>query len=156
MDFATVRLERVSEANLEAVLELQVRDDQRAFLDTPDLAEFLADAPQHPTFAAFSLCVGPKVVGFVSVGHRPGDPRNAWIPLLIIAREFQGQGYGRAAMNAVLELIREDLCDYLSVGLAYKPANLVAERLYLGLGFAPTGNVDDRGEVELRMSLQRP
>lgn len=156
MDFATVRLERVSEANLAGVLELRVRDDQRAFLDTPDLAEFLADAPQHSTFAAFALCVGPQVVGFVSVGHLRGDPRNAWIPLLVIAREFQGQGYGRAAMNAVLELIREDLWDYLSLGLAYKPANLVAERLYLGLGFAPTGNVDDRGEVELRMSLQRP
>ena len=97
------------------------------------------------------------MVGCVSYGFIPEEPRRWWIPLLIVDRRRQGKGYGRAALAAVIDDVRQRATDAESFGLSYHRANAVAARLYASAGFEPTGQADERGEVyvELRLGERR-
>lgn len=146
-----VRLEPLTRVNRAAIEALRVTETQRRYLTTPDLAPFLAEAPAHPTFTSFAVVADGRVAGFVSIGHLPGDETQAWIPLLVVDREQQGRGIGRAAMGIVLEnLGAQEHC--VSVGLTCHAENASALALYESLGFARTGIIDGQ-EVELRRPL---
>ena len=142
-----VRVEPVTARNWREATAIRVSDEQRAFLDTPDIEEFLADASQHPTYTPCDIYDGETVVGIVSYGYLPEDLSRWWVPLLVIDRHHQRRGYARAAMRTVIDKIRREAPKCGAIGLSYKPANLVAERLYLSLGFEKTGETDERGEV---------
>ena len=60
----------------------------------------------------------------------------------MIGVDYQRKGYGRAALIAVLELIKTaDKFD--AVFLDYVPKNTVARELYYSIGFRENGEVDD-------------
>jgi diamine N-acetyltransferase len=150
-----IRLEPVTDANRAAVCAVEVRADQRRFLATPSIAEFLDAAPDHPSYACYALVEAEAVVGFVSFGYEPEQPSRRWVPLLIIDRRHQGRGHGRSAMSAMIELARAAVPAVEAIGLSYRPGNDVAARLYRGLGFAPAGE-DEKGEVVAWLRLDSP
>jgi diamine N-acetyltransferase len=150
----TVRLEPLTDANREAIARVRVAEEQRAFLDTQSFADFLAWAPLHPTFEVFALVDGAAVIGFVSYGHQPDDPSRWWIPLIVIDEAYQHRGHGRAALRAVIADVLARASAAVALGLAYQPANLVAERLYTELGFERAG-IDEKGEVVAWPRLRR-
>lgn len=66
-----------------------------------------------------------------------GD-REYWIYRVMIDQAFQGKGYGRQAMEALLALIQSDPAHHM-VYLSYEPENTAAEKLYGSFGFRPDG-----------------
>ena len=127
----SVRLDPLTPENRGRVIAVEVTDAQRPFLDTQDFAEFVADAPSYRTYRVHAICDSDTLVGFVSVGYTADDRLKWWIPLLIIDRRWQGKGYGRAAMLAIIQHVREVAPDCRTVGLSYKPENAIAERPWL-------------------------
>ena len=72
---------------------------------------------------------------------------------LYIDKEHQGKGYGKAAMEKMIELLRtmpNRMADY--VYLAYEAENEAARKLYTSLGFVETGD-DDCGSIVARLVL---
>lgn len=67
---------------------------------------------------------------------------------LFIDERYQGQGYGRAATEIVLDAMRTD-GKYNKVVLCYVEGNEAAKKLYEGFGFVET----DRDEDEIGMEL---
>ena len=68
-----------------------------------------------------------------------------WLDRLLIDRRFQGRGYGRAALAALLERLEREYHKkriYLSVVEANRPA----AALYESFGFRFTGERDTHGE----------
>jgi diamine N-acetyltransferase len=61
----------------------------------------------------------------------------------MVAAAHQGKGYGRAALQALLPLIRQKGCQEIWVG--YANDNSPARALYSSLGFNEVG-VDDEGD----------
>jgi len=77
------------------------------------------------------------MVGFALVALEPHE-QVWWICRLMIDRDAQGLGFGRAAMTQILERLKcTPGCDRVLIG--HHPANKPAQRLYLSLGFRPTG-----------------
>ena len=72
---------------------------------------------------------------------------------LMVGVEYQGRGYGRAAIEQALDLLKRQP-DCREILISYMPENTVAERLYASLGFRPTGEIDD-GEVVARLVVGR-
>lgn len=69
-----VRLEPMDASNIDALKALRVREDQRPYIDPPDLAEFIDDAPHHPTFTVHAIRDDSGVVvGLVSLGFETGN-----------------------------------------------------------------------------------
>lgn len=135
-------------------MAIEVTDAQKEFIDPPSVAEFLADADKHPAFTSWVVWNAERVVGLVCYGREPGhEAWRRWIPLVVIDRAQQGKGYGRAALRAVIERIRNESPECSAVGLSCKPQNASAISLYRSLGFLPAGR-NDRGEVEMWLGLQ--
>lgn len=90
-----------------------------------------------------------KVVGDIS--YQMKDENHAYISGLAVAKEFQGQGIAKQAMQMVLEKLKD--VEFLS--LVTHPENVKAIRLYESLGFKQIGepmeNYFDDGEPRVKM-----
>jgi diamine N-acetyltransferase len=149
-----IRLERLTRHNWEQVITLDIAEHQRRFLETPSVLHAVAEVQFHPTYIAYAICDDKAAVGFVTYGHLPEDHAKWWIPLLIIDQRYQGKGYGRAAMKTIISSVREQAPYCREIALNYKPDNTVAERLYLRCGFEKTDEVDERGQVTMRLKFE--
>ncbi len=69
----------------------------------------------------------------------------------MIDRRHQGNGYGRAAMEQVIERLRANPeCSCVQIG--WQPENVAAGKLYESLGFRRTGQIIE-GEVVARLDF---
>ena len=69
----------------------------------------------------------------------------------MIADGFQRRGYGRAALALIVDHVRA-LPGATELLVSWVPADGGPEPFYAGLGFVPTGEIDD-GEVVARLAL---
>jgi diamine N-acetyltransferase len=149
----TVTLRPITRENLWPVVDLKLHSGQEPFVDT-NMAS-IANAYVEPTFVPLAVYAGEELVGFAMYGQHPPDTGAWWVIRLMIDRDHQGKGYGRAAMERVIDMMIERVgCE--EIVTSYVPSNEVASRLYASLGFRPTGEWED-GEplVALRTTAWR-
>ncbi len=147
-----VTLRPITRDNLWAVLRLRLHPGQEDFV--ADNAVLIANAYVEPTFVPLAVYAGEEPVGFAMDGQHP-DTGAWWVIRLMIDREHQGKGCGRAAMEAVIEMMAHRVgCD--EIVTSFVPSNPAAAGLYASLGFRPTGEIED-GEslVCLRLAERR-
>ena len=80
------------------------------------------------------------------------EENSYWIGGFVIDAAQQRRGYGRRAMQILLQWGTE--LGYDTAGLSYEPDNDVAKGLYAGLGFTETGETSDDGVVA-RLQLRK-
>lgn len=129
---------------------LQVRDDQIDFIaSNTESLEQAADSPWCEPLAIRAVQTG-ELVGFLMHALDP-DENSRWIYRLMIDRNHQGRGYGRAALRALMAHLHS-LPGGPSVALGVDPENVGARRLYASEGFVETGEVIDGELIMRRMS----
>lgn len=80
-----------------------------------------------------------ELVGFSMYGLDPDDG-NWWIYRLMIDERYQRRGYGKAALDAVInEMSKIPGCSEIFVG--YRPDNNVAAAMFHSFGFHRTGQM---------------
>jgi diamine N-acetyltransferase len=89
-------------------------------------------------------------VGFVMI-YDDSDEGKYFLWRLMIAGPHQRKGYGRRAMEQVIEYVRSRP-GAESLGASYVPVEGGPEGFYGKLGFEPTGEID-HGEVIVQLSL---
>jgi len=138
----------VTPDNWRSVAELDVLDEQRAFVApvTRYLAMCAYDAGPWRPLAVQS---DGDVVGFAMEAVDPADD-SYWIGGLVVDAASQGHGIGRATVEALVSRARSG--SRPSVALSYDPANVGARRLYASLGFIETGETDGT-ELVARLAL---
>jgi diamine N-acetyltransferase len=135
----TVTLRPITRDNFFDVLDLKLHPGQETFV--ADNAVSIANAYVEPTFVPLGVYAGDELVGFAMYGQHPNTGA-WWVIRLMIDRAHQGKGYGRAAMEAVIEMMAERVgCE--EIVTSFVPSNAVAAGLYASLGFRPTGEVED-------------
>jgi diamine N-acetyltransferase len=94
-----------------------------------------ADDPVDTTVTTMTATVATtaSMVGFVMFGRQPGTAINYILRVMVDAR-YQGRGYGKAALAALIDRIRQEDSDG-EIQLDYDPDDPVAVRLYAGAGF---------------------
>jgi diamine N-acetyltransferase len=135
-----VTLRPITRDNLWAVVDLKLHPGQEAFV--ADNIDSIANASVEPTFVPLAIYAGEGLVGFAMYGEHPPDSGTWWVIRLMIDRDHQGRGFGRAAMEALIAMMAERVgCD--EIVTSFNPANAVALGLYTSLGFQPTGEIED-------------
>jgi diamine N-acetyltransferase len=145
----TIVLRDVTKENWQACVRLKLAPEQEHFVASN--AYSLAESKFMPTFIPQAIYhrdehasedEAETMVGFVMFGYYPdGEPplgQRHWIFRLMIDREHQGRGYGRAAMRQVLARLEADP-DVPSVLIGYETDNTIASKLYADLGFREVG-----------------
>ena len=80
----------------------------------------------------------------------PGTERGYILVRLMIDDRFQGKGYGRAALDAIVELVRQR--GLPAIRLSVVPENEQALEFYRRNGFAETGEIHG-GEIVMERQL---
>jgi diamine N-acetyltransferase len=97
-----------------------------------------------------AIYAGSTLVGFAHYLLLP-QMQGCQILRLMIDQDFQGFGYGRAALAALVDHLSQE--PYVqAVWLTVAPANTAAIHLFESSGFTPTGQMDfDEAVYQLRI-----
>ena len=145
-----VTLRKVTNDTFRECIGLKVAESQKNYVapNVYSLAEAQADGVSNPR----AIYADERMVGFIMYDFEPKE-RRGYITRLMVDEKHQGHGYGRAAMQQVIDLFKGNP-DCREIYTSIHPENKRAEGLYVSLGFALTGEIDD-GEAVLLMSIER-
>ncbi|MGM9550089.1 MAG: GNAT family N-acetyltransferase [Faecousia sp.] len=148
-----IRLRKIDARNIWDITALEVREDQRTFVatNTQSILEAYCAITNGGVAMPFGIYDGETPVGFVMIGYGCDDwedappiaRENYSVWRLMIDQNFQGKGYGKAALAEALDYIRtfpRGKAEYCY--LSYEPENAVAKRLYHSFGFWENGEMD--------------
>jgi diamine N-acetyltransferase len=139
-------LRPVTAANWQACAALTISPAQAGFV--PSNLYSIAEAQFYPDACSRAIYADDTLVGYALYGR---DDTGEWrIFRLMIDQNFQGRGYGRAAVMRVIEELEH--CGASTVSLCYESNNHVAQKLYADLGFVEQG-VNDQGRMTARLTL---
>jgi diamine N-acetyltransferase len=151
-----VALREITDSNLGAVLALRVAPAQERFVGT--VAGALEDARETPEAKPWYRAVyaDDDPVGFVMLSWdvTPDPPViiGPWfLWKILIDERHQGRGYGREALQLVADMVGANGAAELLTSCV--PGDDGPEPFYRRLGFAPTGDHDEKGEVILGLQL---
>ena len=144
-------LEKITHENLREIVDLSVAEDQRRFVASN--AQSIMDAYVAITndgiALPFGIYDGDQAVGFIMLTY--GMKRDVSMPdvayrnyciwRLMIDAKYQGQGYGKQAIQKALAYMRSFPCGPAEYcWLNYEPENVAAKALYERCGFTETGD----------------
>lgn len=132
-----VEIKHVTQENIRACAKLEVAENQKQFV-ARNLAT-IAWAYVDPNFTPYAIHDGETVVGVAAVEcileNEPYDRH--WIPRFMIGEQFQGRGYGKKAMEALIEMIsKQEDCERIRLSVVEE--NEEAISFYKKLGFVVT------------------
>jgi diamine N-acetyltransferase len=154
-----ISLRTIDSSNYRECIELSVAPDQQQFVasNLQSLADAYAWREAAEPFAVYS---DDEMVGFALLFPladgddnsipEPGTERGYILVRLMIDDRFQGHGYGRAALDAIVELVRDR--GLPTIRLSVVPENEQALELYRRNGFAETGEVHG-GEIVMERQI---
>jgi diamine N-acetyltransferase len=144
-----VRIAEVTAENWRAVAGLELDDEQKEFVASNVYS--LAESKFDPSARPRAIYVGKRVVGFLMYDLVEDQPPETTIYRFMIGKTQQGKGYGRAALECVLEEIRR-IPGIAKISICYIPKNPAAKRFYASFGFVEIG-ADEDGEMIAELAL---
>ena len=139
-----LHFETVTAKNRGAVERLALLPEQAGFIESP--SECLREADASDFWRPVGIYDGTELVGFAMYGYLPflGEGQ-LWFDRLLIDKAFQGRGYAKAAIAALLERLRQEY-PCRRVYLSVYGDNAAAIHLYQQAGFSFNGDYDTKGE----------
>ena len=149
-DGGLVSLREVTADTVRAICRLVVRPDQQGFVAPNAIS--IAQAHFTPGAWFRAVYADETPVGFVML-ERSDATHEYGLWRYMIAGDHQGKGYGRTGLDLVVADIRaaDPEAGELTTSWVDEPGG--PEGFYRGLGFEPTGEIDD-GEVVGRLDLR--
>jgi diamine N-acetyltransferase len=156
----SITLRDVTQENWRATLGLSVRPEQQRFIAdyVPIAAIALAKAYVRPgglVWAPYAIYADADMAGFIELAYAPNSPDWYWVYHFFIDQAQQGQGYGKAALKAFIQMVRAQHAACRAIQLTVHPENHRAQQLYRSAGFLPTGQEQD-GEPVYRLDIEQP
>jgi diamine N-acetyltransferase len=144
---ATVELREITQDSLGAVLDLAVEPEQTAYV-APN-ARSIAEAYFEPRAWFRAVYADDDLVGFVMLFRDP--PNDFWVWRFMIDARYQGKGYGRRALELVVDEARQ--AGAAEIRLSYHPGEHSPHAFYTRFGFVDTGEVEE-GEIVMRLPVE--
>lgn len=146
-----INLRRIDESNFIDAFQLELAEGQEVFVSHP--IRSLAQAyVYYQQCTPFGIYVGDAMVGYVMVIYDL-DTREYNLWHLMIDRNNQRQGYGKQAVQACLNYIRQEpFGPGNTILLTCHERNAAGMALYKSLRFQETGNRDEE-EIEMKLIL---
>lgn len=148
-----IHLRKITEENFIDAFNLKLAPEQERFVSHPirSLAQAYVYRKQCQPFGIYE---GQTMVGYVMVIYDYDVPEyDIWH--MMIEQAEQGKGYGKAALDRVLDYIREKPFGSSDrVTLTCNKENIRALTMYKSKGFAETG-VTDGEEIELSLMIRQ-
>ena len=144
-----ITLRDITRENFNQCVKLEVDAGQENFVAKNVYS--IAQSRVEPTFLPQAVYDGEEMVGFVMYGYDHEEGCYS-VARLMIDKNHQRKGYGRAAMEEAIRRMREQP-NCREIALSINPENASAQKLYESLGFVKTGEVS-YGEDVMRLKFE--
>ena len=142
-----VKLREINKENFWEIIDLKVLDEQREYVLENSIS--IAQAKVQPECIPMAIYNDETLVGFLMYCIDTDDG-NYWIYRFMIDKNFQRKGYGKKAMELLLDEIKKDK-NHNKIILDVKRESIAAVELYKSFGFEFTGQIYGTSHVmELR------
>jgi len=132
-----VNLMEIDRENFWDIIALEVEDEQNDLVTSNAVS--IAQSKVQPECVPLAIYHSGEPVGFVMYCIDCNDDEY-WIYRLMIDKRFQNRGFGKRALELVLDEIKKDKTRS-RVFLGVDPAGAASVRVYEALGFKFTGEV---------------
>ncbi len=141
----TVSIREVTKENVKEILSLRVSDHQKSYIEASE--QSLEDAKDCTFYRPAGLYWEHVLIGFAMYGFFPGEGHSGrvWLDRFMIDENFQGQGFGKMMLTALIEHI-VNLYHCKEIYLSLYEDNHRALYLYQKFGFRFNGGLDINGE----------
>ncbi|MCP3741427.1 GNAT family N-acetyltransferase [Rossellomorea sp. BNER] len=151
---AQISIQKLTVKNMYKCLNLKLAKDQVDRI-APNVYS-IAESKVNSNFTPYAIHLDDEVIGFVMTEFDPNEieERKYWIPRFMIDVSYQRKGYGKEAMQQVIDMLKiNNDCHY--IGLSTEPDNYSALRFYESLGFINTGELLEEREAILLLKVRR-
>lgn len=140
-----LRFEPVCPENRKEIEALQLFPEQSGFIES--VAECMAEADELNQWKPVGIYDNDILIGFSMYGYfsEPRPQGRLWLDRLLIDKNHQGKGYGKAAVLALLDKLHREY-GQSKVYLSVYENNKTAIALYTQAGFYFNGEYDTKGE----------
>ncbi|ADL52228.1 GNAT family N-acetyltransferase [Clostridium cellulovorans] len=132
-----IKLQPITTDNFWETISLEVLDDQKEFVTSNAVS--IAQSKIQPECIPLAIYEEDILVGFVMYCIDTDDSEY-WIYRLMIDKNHQNKGYGKAALNDVIEIIKKDK-SHNKIFLGVHTESEAAVKLYKSSGFVFNGQV---------------
>lgn len=143
----TVKLEYalITKEKEEEALALRVLQDQEGYIESVE--DCLREARELEVWVPLGIYFEGKMIGFAMYGFFAEEPPNGrlWMDRFLIDKAYQGRGFGYFALTDLLQRLWEEY-QKTEVYLSVVEETIPAVALYQKMGFAWTGEEDEKGE----------
>jgi diamine N-acetyltransferase len=144
-------LQTITKENWLKAISLRVREDQVKFVASNAVS--LAQLNFLENFHAKGIYSDDEMIGFTLYGIDEDD-HEYWIYRMMIDQKHQGKGYGKQAIQLVIDDIRNRKEDvHQTITLSYEPTNQHAKRVYEKMGFKEIDGLIIHGEQVSRFTF---
>ena len=131
-----IKLKEIDADNFDEIISLKVGKYCASNLYS------LAQAKIFPEAIPLAIYNDDIPVGFIMYGKEPRDNNEYWIDRLMIDEKYQKNGFGKIAMEIIIEKIKQDKTQN-KIKLSTDPENIIGRKFYSKLGFKETGEMHD-------------
>jgi diamine N-acetyltransferase len=131
-----IKLSEINEDNFHDIISLKVEKYCASNLYS------LAQAKIFPEAIPLAIYNDDIPVGFIMYGLEPRDNNEYWIDRFMIDEKYQKNGFGKKALEIIIEKIKEDKT-HNRIKISTNPENMIAINLYKKFGFNETGELHD-------------
>ena len=148
-------MQEIDMSNFSTVSKMKVYDEQKGFVGSADWIIALAYADRRRNSHVMAIVLNEIPIGIVMTSEFTMDNETGfyYIPQIFIDKTYQRQGYGRQAMEIVIDMLSAER-HYDSVRLDVDKADIAAINLYRSLGFTETGYSDPANPELLFLGLK--
>ena len=147
MTSVTITFREITSDNYSQVLNLKITPAQEAAKFVSPVVRSLADAwfyrDEDITYPK-AIYAKEDLVGFIMYDLDP-EAKQVFIWRFLIDQRYQGKGYGRQTIEAVVEMAKQQT-QMTKVVADYVDGNEPMKKILLGLGFEETGFDQDSQE----------
>lgn len=146
-----LQLRKITTENWIKAISLKVREDQMNYIASNAVS--LAQLNFLDNFHAKGIYFEEEMIGFTLFGIDEED-NEYWIYRMMIDKNHQGKGYGKAAVKLVIEDIQKMKEErHKTITLSYEPKNEHAKRIYEKMGFQEVEGLIIDGEQVSRYTF---
>lgn len=148
-----LHFEPVCMQNRKAIEKLQIFPAQVGLIES--VRECLREADETSVWRPIGIYDGQTLIGFAMYGYFASpQPGRLWLDRFLIDKSYQGNGYGEAAVRALLQKLQKAY-DCGEVYLSVYADNTAAIALYRKIGFHFNGEYDTNGEKVMMYAFRR-
>ncbi|MBU5675423.1 GNAT family N-acetyltransferase [Alkaliphilus sp. MSJ-5] len=136
-EITKITLREITADNFWDIIELNVSEEQKELVASNAVS--IAQSKVQPECIPMAIYSDDIPVGFIMYCI-DRDDNEYWIYRLMIDKKFQSKGFGRRAMEIVINIIKKD-CSRNKIYLGVDKQGVASVKLYEVLGFRFNGKV---------------